>query len=175
MSGGRWRAAATVALLGLVLAGCAGLPASAPGLSGRMSLQVTATADAPARGFQAGFDLRGNAEAGSLHLSTPLGPQIAVAQWAPGRVLLQSRDGERRFASLAALSLELLGENLPLQALPDWLRGLPWQGAPHRPADDGFEQLGWRLDLSRQDQGFVVATRAAPPAVSLRVRLDPAS
>jgi outer membrane lipoprotein LolB len=173
VSSGRRRAAATVALLGLALAGCAGLPAAAPGLSGRLSLQVSATPDAPARGFQAGFDLRGNAAAGSLHLSTPLGPQIAVAQWAAGQVLLQSRDGERRFASLAALSLELLGEDLPLQALPDWLRGLPWPGASHRPVDDGFEQLGWRLDLSRQDQGFIVATRPAPPVVSLRVRLDP--
>lgn len=160
------------ALLALIAAGCASLPQDMPSLGGRLSLQVAAHAGSPAHGVNAAFELRGNAESGTLNLSTPLGPQFAVARWTPAEVLLRSAEGERRFASLAELSVELLGEKLPLQALPDWLRGRHWPGAVHTPSEVGFEQLGWRLDLSRRGQGFVTATREAAPKVSLRVRLD---
>ncbi len=172
MSGGRPARVPRTALLALITAGCASLPQDMPGLGGRLSLQVAAHAGAPAHGVNAAFDLHGNAESGTLKLSTPLGPQLAVARWTPAEVLLRTGEGERRFASLAALSVDLLGEKLPLQALPDWLRGRPWPGAVHAPSELGFEQLGWRLDLSRRDQGFVTATREAAPRVSLRVRLD---
>ncbi len=172
MIGGRPARVLRTALLALVAAGCASLPQDMPSLGGRLSLQVAAHDGAPAHGVNAAFDLHGNAESGTLNLSTPLGPQIAVARWSPGEVLLSTGEGERRFASLAALSVELLGEKLPLQALPDWLRGRPWTGAAHSSSEAGFEQLGWQLDLSRRDQGFVSATREAAPRLSLRVRLD---
>jgi outer membrane lipoprotein LolB len=61
---------------------------------------------------------------------------------------------------------------VPLQALPHWLRGLPWPGAPAPATGAGFEQLGWQLDLSRRAEGFIIAVRARPPAVTLRIRLD---
>ena len=166
--------AARVSVLALTFAGCASLPPEPTTVAGRLSLQVAAHAGTAARGFNAAFDLRGDAEIGSLHLSTPLGPQIAVAMWTPGEVRLQSSDGEHRFTSLAELSIGLLGEDLPLQALPDWLRGRPWPGAPQMPSGDGFSQIGWQLDLSRRDQGFITAIRSAPPVVTLRVRLEDA-
>lgn len=167
MTGRRWAGALAVALAG----GCATPPAEPP-LSGRLSLQVAATAGEPARGFNAAFDLRGTAEAGEMRLSTPLGPQIAAARWAPGEVRLQTNEGERRYASLDDLARDALGEPVPLQALPHWLRGQPWPGAPVVSQADGFEQLGWALDLSRRAEGFIVAVRTRPPAVTMRIRLE---
>jgi outer membrane lipoprotein LolB len=159
-------------VLAMLVTGCATPPATGPVLSGRLSLQVAATTSEPARGFNAAFDLQGDAQAGELRLSTPLGPQIALARWAPGTVLLQSSNGEQRYASLEALALDALGEPVPLQALPHWLRGQPWPGAASAPAAEGFEQLGWTLDLGRRAEGFITALRHQPPAVSLRIRLD---
>jgi hypothetical protein len=40
-------------------------------------------------------------------------------------------------------------------------------------ADDGFEQLGWRIDLKQFAQGRIVARRDEPPPVTLRVVLEP--
>jgi outer membrane lipoprotein LolB len=165
-------------MLALLLSACATVPADGPPLSGRLSVQVAATADAPARGFHAGFDLWGDGQRGRLDLSTPLGPRLATATWAPGEVRLDGGQGVRAYPSLEALSVEVLGEALPLQALPDWLRGRPWPGAAHTPLgapDDGFVQLGWRIDGSLRGEGVIVARRAAQapsPAVTLRVRLS---
>jgi outer membrane lipoprotein LolB len=159
------------ALIAALAGGCATVP-NEPALSGRLSLQVAASAAEPARGFNASFDLRGTAEAGELRLSTPLGPQIAAARWAPGEVRLRTNDGERRYPSLDALAQDALGEPVPLQALPHWLRGQPWPGAAATSAGDGFEQLGWTLDLSRRAEGFITAVRAQAPAVTLRIRLE---
>ena len=168
------RAGATLLAAALMLgAGCATVPpADGPLVSGRLSLQVAATPAAPARGVNAAFDLRGTADSGELRLSTPLGPQMASARWSPGEVLLVTPDGESRFPDLAALSREALGEELPLQALPDWLRGRPWPGATALPEGTGFTQLGWTLDLARRAEGFIIATRTQPPAVTLRIRLE---
>jgi outer membrane lipoprotein LolB len=164
-------------LAAALLAACAGVPPGpqASSVSGRLSLQVAANGAEPARGFNAAFDLRGTAEAGELRLSTPLGPQIAAARWAPGEVRLATGEGERRYPSLEALALDALGEPVPLQALPSWLRGEPWPGAPSQPQPAGFAQLGWTLDLSRLAEGFIIALRQRPPAVTLRLRLDPAA
>ncbi|GAB4121915.1 MAG: hypothetical protein Fur0014_21460 [Rubrivivax sp.] len=162
-------------LAAALLAACASPPVGPEAVSGRLSLQVAADGAQPARGFNAAFDLRGTAEAGELRLSTPLGPQIAAARWAPGQVHLATGDGERLYPSLEALARDALGEPVPLQALPSWLRGQPWPGAPAQPDPLGFTQLGWTLDLSRRAEGFIIALRERPPAVTLRLRLDPAA
>lgn len=154
------------------LAGCASLaPPAVPMLAGRLSVQVAAQAGQPARGMNAAFELEGDAAAGQLRLSSTLGPQLAAARWSPGRVSLRTTDAERSYPDLDSLARDVLGEALPLQALPDWLRGRPWPGAPSRHRPDGFEQLGWELDLQRWGEGFVTATRSAAPAVTLRARL----
>ena len=85
MSGGRPARVPRTALLALITAGCASLPQDMPGLGGRLSLQVAAHAGAPALGVNAAFDLHGNAASGTLKLSTPLGPQLAVARWTDDR------------------------------------------------------------------------------------------
>ena len=143
-----------------------------PVTSGRLSLRVEAAADRPAQGLTAAFELQGHAERGELRLLLPLGGLLAAARWAPGSALLDTPAGRQAFASLDELSLQALGEVLPLAALPDWLAGRPWPGAAHQPGPDGFEQLGWRVDLARRAEGWVLARRDAPPAVMLRIRLD---
>ena len=164
-----------LAASGLALAaGCATAPPAAggPWTTGRLSLRVDAVADQPAQSLSAAFELSGSSRGGELRLVSPLGTQLAAASWSPGTAILRTPVGERRFDSLDELARQALGERLPLAALPDWLAGRPWPGEPHRSLDDGFEQLGWRVQTLRLAEGFITAARAAPPAVQLRVKLD---
>jgi outer membrane lipoprotein LolB len=176
-----------LAALCLSLGACATRPAdpasetlSGPlsgSLSGRLSVQVEALGVQAARSVSAAFELRGDAERGELQLATPLGTVLATANWSPGRASLATAGGSREFSDLDALAREALGEPLPLRALPDWLRGRPWPGEASRPkpapGDAGFEQLGWTVNLARFSEGWLLARREAPPAVTLRARLEP--
>jgi outer membrane lipoprotein LolB len=153
-------------------------PAAAPAetLSGRLALRVEPVGNEAAHAISAAFDLRGNARAGTLGLSTPLGSMLAQARWSPAEVVLVTPRETRRFATLDALTREVLGESVPVEAWFDWLRGRPWPGAPSTPADapPGFRQLGWRVDLARFGEGTIAATREDPaPVVTVRIRLDP--
>lgn len=156
------------------MAACASLAppgaASVEPLSGRLSVRVDGDAE---RSFNAAFELAGSPEEGSLALSTPLGVQVARADWSPDAVLLRSREGERRYPDLESLSEDALGERVPLAALFDWLRGRAWPGAPSSARGQGFAQLGWDIDLSRYGEGWVLAERRAPaPVVTVRAKLD---
>jgi len=164
-------------LVAVVAAGCASIapPGLPPGLiSGRLAVLVEATATAPARQVSGSFELRGNATSGQLDLVSPLGITVAQARWEPGRVELRSGEAPIVYASLDELSTQAFGEPLPLAALFDWLRGRPWAGAPSMAARDGsgFEQMGWLIDTSRVPDGQIVARRPAPPAVTLRARVE---
>lgn len=151
------------------------MPQPAPAgevLSGRLSVRIDGQPD---RSVSAGFELTGNPQAGQLLLTTPLGTTAARAEWRPGDARLRSGSDEQRFDTLDALVAQALGEPIPLAALFDWLRARPWPGAPSQPLADGapgFSQLGWQVDLARWSDGWVVAQRTAPPAVTVRARLD---
>jgi outer membrane lipoprotein LolB len=168
-------------VLAMLVAACTTVPQTRPAdggetLSGRLALHVEALGNEPARAFSAAFDLRGDPGAGTLGLATPLGSMLAQARWSAAEVVLVTPQGTRRFADLGALTREVLGESVPIEAWFDWLRGRPWPGAPSTSSPDvahGFEQLGWRVDLGRFDEGAVLATRASPPpSVLVRIRLD---
>ena len=164
--------------LSLCLSACATRPPPVTGeiLSGRLSLQVEAQGGKAARSVSAAFELRGDAERGELQLATPLGTVLATASWSPGRASLATAEGRTDFEDLDMLAREALGEALPLRALPDWLHGRPWAGAASAPTapprDAGFEQLGWTVSLARLDEGWLLARREAPPAVTVRAKLD---
>ena len=174
------RAAAAALLgapLGLLLAGCATPPARPPGsdwLNGRLSLRVETGADATTapRQFSSAFELQGDAERGELRLTSPLGSVVAAARWSPDAAELVTSDGTRRYTDLDTLAQDTLGEALPLRALPSWLHGRPWPGAPRRDTADGFEQLGWQVDLARYADGWLEVRRSTAPAVTLRARIE---
>ena len=163
----------------MVLAGCANLPnAVAPGdqpLSGRLSVRVDGQ---PGRAVSGGFELQGDAQRGVLLLTGPLGTTALRATWSPGQAVLNSGSSEAHYADLDSLGQAALGEALPMAALFDWLRGRPWGDAASLPRTDGvagFQQLGWLIDLSRWSQGALDAVRLAPPAITVRARLEPST
>jgi len=179
------RATALALAAALSLAGCAGLapserPAREAGtpaeqrIIGKLSVQVQDAGDPEQRkGGNGSFELLGGPAAGQFELSTPLGGLVARATWTEREVQLTTPQGTRGFSDLDALSREMLGEAIPVAALFDWLQGRPWAGAPSQGLAEGFEQLGWHIELSRfADQGIIVATRSYAPVVTLRARIE---
>jgi outer membrane lipoprotein LolB len=169
------------ALLLVLAAGCATPPPVSGELplaaAGRMALRVEAHGGRPAQSQSAAFEWRGAGERGALNVLSPLGTQVAQARWAPGEVWLVTPEGTWRFDTLEELAEQAFGERLPLQAWGHWLAGRPWPGAAAAPLEQpegpaGFEQLGWRVDLSRHAEGRIEARREAPPAVFVRIVLD---
>jgi outer membrane lipoprotein LolB len=166
------------AALGLItaLAGCASLQKPhAEGmqvLTGRLSVRVESD---PVRALSAAFELSGNAREGAMALTSPLGNTLAQARWKPNDVMLETPGSQQRYPDLDTLAERALGERVPLAALFDWLRGRPWSGARCEALSNGeagFSQLGWRVGLARYAEGWVEARRDAPPAVTMRARLD---
>lgn len=170
---GAGRAGAAL-LLVAALCGCATVKPAGPGpaATGRLAVQVAAHGDQPARGVSAAFELRGDGRTGEMVLNSPLGLRVAEARWSPGLAVLTTDRGEARYSDLHDLARDALGESVPLQALPDWLQGRAWPGAPAQPVAGGFEQLGWQVDLSGFTEGLLVAVRSVPPAVTVRARLE---
>jgi outer membrane lipoprotein LolB len=170
----------TALLAAAALAACATPQAGSEAvvLSGRLSVVVAAQPpDEPARSLSAQFELAGNAERGRLNVSTPLGTRLAEARWSPGEATLVEASGSKTaYADLDALTRAMLGETLPVAAWFDWLAGRPSPAAASvastAPGAPGFRQLGWQVDLARFDDGLVVARRDAPPAVTVRAKLD---
>jgi len=164
------------ALAAGALSACASVTAphaqGAQVLSGRLSVRVDSE---PVRAMSGAFELSGNARAGALVLTSPLGSTLAQARWAPGEAVLETPGASARYSDLDTLAEQTLGERVPLAALFDWLRGRPWPGAASQalPAGEpGFSQLGWRVGLARYAEGWVDARRDAPPTVTMRARLD---
>lgn len=169
--GGQRAGGAFVLAVVLALGGCAAPgPAGAPAISGRIAVRVDSQ---PPRQFSADFELRGNTEEGLLRLGGPLGTTAAEARWSGTGAALVTAQGSETFADTETLAAATLGERLPLAALFDWLRGRPWPHAPSEPLDNGFAQLGWRIDLSRFAEGWIEAHRDAAPAVTVRARMEP--
>lgn len=183
-----WQVAA---LAGLALAGCASTPpetvpqpsgvaAPTQTFAGRLGLTVVAmpggeVAPAAPRSASGLFELVGSPDTGRLVLTSPLGATVAEARWTPGEARLIAPEGERRYASLDALSTDLVGEPLPIGALFAWLQGRPAPGPPSRALADaaGFEQFGWRVDLARWADGRLRLTRDGRLRVELRLILEP--
>jgi outer membrane lipoprotein LolB len=125
--------------------------------SGRLALSIETE---PVQHFSANFELWGNADSGSLSLSSPLGQRVAHAQWDAQQALLLHNGRTSVFAHMDELSAALTGVALPLPALFAWLRG------------QQVQIEGWQADLSRHAQGRLQARRWLPtPAVELRLIL----
>ena len=148
----------------VALSGCASPtrqlnPATDTGYwSGRMSVQVQS---APPQSTSGSFELSGNAANGALVLLTPLGNIAARVQWSATKASITQGNQTRQADSLDALTQDLLGANLPISALFDWLNGHATQAQ------------GWTADLSAHASGKILAYRNSPlPEASLRIVLD---
>ena len=127
--------------------------------SGRVSLQVHSE---PVQSFSGSFELQGNAQAGSLLLSTPLGSAIAQLRWENGVAELVQGQETRHFASVQAMLEHTTGAAIPMEALLAWLRG------------EAIVVPGWQADLSNHARGRISALRSAPaPQAQLRIVMDP--
>lgn len=157
----RWLAMALV----LALTACAQppRPPAAPDgartqWTGRLALRIDSD---PVQSFHAAFDLRGNASAGELSLFSPLGSTLARMVWAPGQAQLRWNGQQRDFDSIAALTREATGAELPIASLFEWLAG----------RDSRAE--GWTADLAALTDGKLLAERSQPaPAVQLRLVIE---
>ena len=126
--------------------------------SGRLSLRIDSE---PGQSFAALFDLRGNADAGELTLTTPIGSTLAVMQWSPGDAVLKNGRDTRHFDSLDALIEAATGAAIPVGALFGWLAG----------RDDKVP--GWQPDLRQIKAGRLQATRSTPlPVADLRIAFE---
>lgn len=157
-----WQRLAALLLLLALMAGCATPQRTAApevqAWTGRLALTVGSN---PPQAFSAGFELKGEPQAGELTLYTPLGGVLGVMAWAPGSATLRSADGQRDFPSLDALSAEVTGAEIPVTALFDWLSGKP------------TEVAGWQADVSRVADGRLRAQRHQPaPSADLRIAFD---
>ncbi len=146
-------------------------------LTGRLSVRVDAANTADKKSLSANFELSGNAQHGLLVLQTPLGTTLAQARWQPAQATLNTPQGRSTYPDMAALTKQLLGEEIPVAALFSWLHGQPWPGADsvasQSPAPAGFSQLGWNVDLTRfASASLMVARRLQAPAVSVQVQLE---
>jgi outer membrane lipoprotein LolB len=126
--------------------------------TGRISLVVQSE---PVQAFSGGFDLQGNADAGELTLTTPLGSTAALLRWSPGVAQLQSGGQTQQYPSVQAMMERTTGAAIPIDALFAWLRG---QTATAH---------GWLADVSRHADGRISAQRTEPaPPAQLRIVLD---
>lgn len=174
------RASPRVLLLAL-LAGCAGLPPTAPilapaGLPGKaltvfnMNGRIGARYDG--KGFYGNVRWRHDAAGDEVWLLSPLGQTVAQLTRGAGGVDLLTSD-QRRFhaADAETLTEDVLGWRLPLQGLAYWVQGRPAPGdgaeAREAAADGGvrLRQAGWTIEL---DKFSVVDGASLPGVVSLR-------
>jgi outer membrane lipoprotein LolB len=116
----------------------------------------------PAQLFSANFELRGSAQAGMLAFTTPLGSTLAQLRWDPAGAALLGAGAPQNFDSLASLTRQVAGTELPVEGLFAWL------GGEARPVQ------GWQPDLGGVSDGRLVAHRLSPePRVDLTIILAP--
>jgi outer membrane lipoprotein LolB len=126
---------------------------------GRLSLK-TDLEPGQKQDFSAEFELTGNAETGDLNLYTPLGSTAAAITWSPHLASMHANGEVRYFGSLNDLLKNVVGAELPIDALFAWLSG------------ERMWASGWRADLSQYYRGQIKANRQEPsPATELNLLL----
>lgn len=145
---------------------------------GHFSIKLGPWETQAAEGQSFTFYLQSTSKTGQLDLMTPLGTQLAQVNWSPQGTRIDSSEGTQQFASLKDMSEQLLGEDVPLQALPHWLQGMP---SPDLPAatvsadHTGFDQAGWTIDAHGLPNGKLQATRSQTSnlrLITIKVRLE---
>ena len=148
-------------------------------ISGRIAVRIQRDANKPSEGGTSQFELTGDALLGSLQLISPIGIPIAYAHWNQSGIEIKTLRETRQFSHIDELSQLWIKHPLPMAALLTWLRGFPWPHAPHQATEQGFEQLGWRINNQHYSQGKLEMHLAPqmddanPTEIWLRAQLDP--
>lgn len=176
-----------IAVLAVALAGCATTRVTAPAVPVEQAQAMQAARAASLRadtawgltgrvavsnagqGGSARMEWRQDGPRFEVVLSAPVSRQSWRLTGAPGHARLEGLDGgPREGGSAAALLYEATRWDIPVDAMPDWLRGLATPGVPAAMAfgADGrparLEQGGWTIDYAWP----------ADPAARLPSRLD---
>lgn len=115
-----------------------------------------------------------------LAFSSPIGTSVARMRQGPEGAWLVTADGERHEAeNLRTLAADVLDWDLPLDALPFWVRGLEWPGAPAQAERDDsgrlrtLVQAGWKVSYLAWDGAGVegLPSRLDVAGERLRMRL----
>ncbi|MDX3905917.1 MAG: outer membrane lipoprotein LolB [Pigmentiphaga sp.] len=187
------RAAATGALIALVGACAVPVPIPAPqgadesrSLSrvGRFALRVEEISGKQ-NAVQGSFAWRDDGSSLALDLVSPMGATLARVEAAPGRAVLRESNGkETRAGDPDELVGIVLGSDIPVSGLRDWLRGR----IAARPAaviverdEQGrplvFDQAGWRVTAREYDAmgptRLHLARNEAGQEVDLRLVINP--
>lgn len=126
----------------------------------------------------ASIDWRQQGEQFEIRLSGPLGQGGMQIEGGPDGVNMQvSGEAETyRAATPEGVMQQALGWHLPVSQARFWVQGRPDPDYPFSPltGTDGFEQLGWRIDIQRLTQIsdlLVLPTRLEFSYDDLRIRL----
>lgn len=187
--------AATLAITGAALGGCASVPGARPAvppqvLSGRFA--VTAQANGRSDSGSGRFTLTTAGPALTLDLATPVGTTLARLERNAGGARLTAPREDGAMTTVAGADAEALlgdafGWSIPVDGLADWLAGRPAAGTPAQVRTDAdgrvstIVQSGWTIEIEERFSGpsgaprRLRATRPASgpaPALTLRLVLD---
>lgn len=170
-----------MAVAGLCLtlvAGCATAPGPAPGattfeLNGRVAVRTAREAASGTLFWRHGADFD------DLLISTPLGQGVAEIIRRADRYTLTTADARHLSAAdPEALTEEVLGWQLPLAGLPDWVQGRVYPKAPGD-VDYGADsrpqvirQLGWTIEYLAYGDGVGLPSRLRLVRTGIDIRLS---
>jgi outer membrane lipoprotein LolB len=137
--------------LPLFLVGCATstLPSGTERFSGHFYLK-TFDGKRP-DSVQGGYTLEITEQSTRLNLTNPLGGTAARVTIDLQGATLERGEEKMHAANVAELSQRLFGFEVPLDMLPNWLKGIPAAGLPSEKInDDVFTQAHWKIDIRRR-------------------------
>jgi outer membrane lipoprotein LolB len=168
----------------LLCAGCSSMPGvdltvvdEGFALTGRFAIRHAQ------EGGSGRIEWRHTANTDDLLVSSPIGQGLARVTRRDGVYEITTREQQvRRAVDAQALTEKMLGWRLPLEGLPDWVRGRPSPDLPARVERDvqgrvaWIEQQGWRIEYQQYRDALpadaVQNFSAAPAPLPLRIQLQ---
>ena len=143
-------------------------------IQGRIGVQTEG------RGFSGSTRWQHQASKDSIALFSPLGGQVANIDASPDKVVLVDEDGKSyRARDAETLTQKMLGWQLPMKGLPDWVLGRPAPGSVEASHWDlngrltRLKQHGWDITYTQyQDsQGYQLPGKVSLVSPKLNLKL----
>jgi len=173
-------AGAWLALLALLLGGCAQLPAPREDSAFEFEIQGRVAMRYRDEAASGNISWRHGRLDDDLLITSALGQGIARIVREAERVRLTTREGrEYTAADAEALTEQVLGFRLPLAGLADWILGRPAPGASQARRDiagrlEALEQDGWKIDYEAwsEDGARPIRMTLTYPGMQLRLAIS---